>query len=96
MTDRPSSSLPFVTDGKGSGIIEDCGGIGGLKAVMEAFKIKAGEDYENYKDWLGRDDIDLTTGILQNALEHLGELFNHKVRHKSARIMPAMNKMLEC
>ncbi len=61
MTDRPSSSLPFVTDGKGSGIIEDCGGIGGLKAVMEAFKIKAGEDYENYKDWLGRDDIDLTS-----------------------------------
>jgi len=28
---------------------------------MEAFKIKTGEDYENYKDWLGRDDIDLTS-----------------------------------
>ncbi|QTQ15317.1 plasmid pRiA4b ORF-3 family protein [Treponema parvum] len=61
LTDIPASSLPFVTDGKGSGIIEDCGGIGGLEAIKEAFRVKSGKNYKQYKEWLGVDDMDLST-----------------------------------
>lgn len=52
--------LPRVLEGKGYGIIEDCGGPWGLKQIAKAFRKKSGEDYETYRDWLGRDDIDLT------------------------------------
>ncbi|WP_147613401.1 plasmid pRiA4b ORF-3 family protein [Treponema pectinovorum] len=59
-TDIPAASLPFVLEGMGLGIIEDCGGTDGLRAIKKAFKMKRGEDYEQYRDWLGRDKIDLT------------------------------------
>ena len=50
---------PRVLEGKGLGIIEDCGGIGGLTEIREAFARKSGEEYENYRKWLGRSEIDL-------------------------------------
>lgn len=56
----PGRELPRVLAGKGYGIVEDCGGTGGLKMLVEAFQKKAGADYEEYRDWLGRDDFDLT------------------------------------
>ena len=50
---------PQALSGEGLGIIEDCGGIGGLSDIRRAFAKKSGEDYENYKAWLGKSDIDL-------------------------------------
>ena len=50
---------PHVLEGEGLGIIEDCGGIGGLTEIREVFARKSGEAYENYKEWLGRSEIDL-------------------------------------
>lgn len=58
--DLPSGELPRVLDGKGFGIVEDCGGIPGLYDLAEAFKTKQGEEYENYREWLGVDDFNIT------------------------------------
>lgn len=51
--------LPRVIEGEGFGIIEDCGGVMGLEDIRKAFKIKKGEDYEMYSNWLGKEEIDL-------------------------------------
>ena len=49
LTDIPTTSLPVVLEGTGLGIIEDCGGTDGLRAIKKAFKIKSGEDYRQYR-----------------------------------------------
>ena len=51
---------PFVTEGQGYGIIEDCGGPGGLEGLRDAFQRKSGGEYEEARDWLGCDDLDLS------------------------------------
>jgi len=53
--------FPRVLAGEGSGIIEDCGGVFGLYDIAEAFREKSGEKYEMYREWLGKDDIDMRT-----------------------------------
>lgn len=55
----PGRDLPRVLAGKGYGIIEDCGGPGGLEQIAEAFKKRSGDEYEQFREWLGRDDLDL-------------------------------------
>lgn len=52
---------PILVNGKGYGIIEDCGGTPGLEDIAKAFKKKKGEEYEEYCEWLGRKDLDLET-----------------------------------
>ena len=56
----PGKELPRVIAGEGYGIIEDCGGVYGLEELDKAFKKKSGESYEEYREWLGVDEIDLT------------------------------------
>jgi hypothetical protein len=51
--------LPRVLEGEGFGIVEDCGGIYGLADLAQAFKEKKGEEYDEYRSWLGVDDLDL-------------------------------------
>jgi hypothetical protein len=51
--------LPRVLKGEGYGIVEDCGGVGGLTRLAKAFKKKRGNEYEEYRQWLGMDDFDL-------------------------------------
>lgn len=55
----PGRELPRVLAGEGYGIIEDCGGTSGLEQLMAAFRQKNGDDYENYRKWLGRDELNL-------------------------------------
>ena len=57
---RPQK-YPILLDGEGYGIIEDCGGVYGLAEIAKAFKKKKGPEYEEYRDWLGVDSIDLKT-----------------------------------
>jgi len=57
--DVPGRLLPRVLEGEGYGIIEDCGGVRGLKNLAKAFKKKKGEEYNTYREWLGLDDLDL-------------------------------------
>lgn len=56
-TDR--REFPRVLEGAGFGIVEDCGGPGGLEELAEAFAKKSGEMYEQLSAWLGVDDLDL-------------------------------------
>lgn len=58
--DLPGKELPRVIDGQGYGIIEDCGGVYGLENIERAFKHKEGKEYEEYRNWLGIDDLDLS------------------------------------
>jgi len=51
--DIPAKELPLLLDGKGFGIIEDCGGCGGLEEIAKAYKLKSGEEYDKYCEWLG-------------------------------------------
>jgi hypothetical protein len=55
----PGKELPRIIEGVGYGIIEDCGGVGGLEDMAKAFKKKKGESYQEYCDWLGVTDLDL-------------------------------------
>lgn len=56
----PGSELPRVLEGAGFGIVEDVGGTGGLTDLTRAFKKKKGPDYEQYSEWLGITDFDIT------------------------------------
>lgn len=51
--------FPRVIEGQGYGIIEDCGGTGGLDEIRQAFISKEGYEYENYSEWLGVKELDL-------------------------------------
>lgn len=51
---------PWVLEGSGLGIIEDCGGIGGLERIQEVFEQGEGEEFESYCEWLGTSKIDFT------------------------------------
>jgi hypothetical protein len=56
----PGAELPRVVEGAGFGIVEDCGGTGGLEMLVKAFKKKRGSDYRSFRDWLGVDNFDIT------------------------------------
>lgn len=53
--------LPRVIAGEGFGIIEDCGGVFGLKKIAKAYKKRSGSEYKEYVEWLGITDLDLTS-----------------------------------
>ena len=55
----PGKELPRVLDGAGYGIIEDCGGTGGLTELAKAFKTKKGPRYKELSKWLGTDTLEL-------------------------------------
>lgn len=59
--DLPGKELPRVLAGEGFGIIEDCGGPGGLKQLARSFSRKKGTEYRENREWLGVDDLDLST-----------------------------------
>lgn len=54
------SELPRVLEGAGFGIIEDCGGVPGLEELTAAFRKKKGARYEELRDWLDVDDLDMS------------------------------------
>lgn len=66
--------LPRVLKGKGYGIIEDCGGVDGLKSIAEAYSEKSGEEYENYCEWLLDDDIDLVSFDIEDMNNRLKKI----------------------
>ncbi len=55
-----AKDLPRVIEGEGFGIIEDCGGVIGLSEIRKAFIKKKGNQYEELREWLGVDDLDLS------------------------------------
>ena len=59
--DLPAGELPRILDGAGHGIVEDCGGPGGLEKLAKAFRKKKGADYKLYSSWLGIEDFDINS-----------------------------------
>jgi hypothetical protein len=57
----PGRLLPRVLEGEGYGIVENCGGVGGLTRLAQAFKMKKGSEYDEYQQWLSMKDFDLET-----------------------------------
>lgn len=57
----PGKELPRTLAGSGYGIVEDCGGPGGLEDIFKAFKKKKGSQYQQYFEWLGVEDLDLSS-----------------------------------
>ena len=55
-----AKELPRVLEGSGYGIIEDCGGISGLEELTIAFKKKKGREYNEFRKWLGVDELDMS------------------------------------
>lgn len=55
----PGKELPRVIAGEGFGIVEDCGGVGGLMDIAKAFREKKGEQYAQYCEWFGTADLNL-------------------------------------
>ncbi len=53
------SDYPRVLNGEGFGIIEDCGGADGLETLVGAFETR-GDGYEEYAEWLGVYNFDIT------------------------------------
>ena len=66
--------LPRVLAGEGFGIIEDCGGTYALVELAKAFKKKTGRQYNEYREWLGIDDLDLTAFDLDDLNFRLKKL----------------------
>ena len=75
--------LPVILTGKGYGIIDDCGGAWGLSRIAHAFKMGEGEEYEMFSEWLGSDEIDLSTFDVEEANEDLeAELLELKTAYE--------------
>lgn len=55
----PGTELPRVLEGAGYGIIEDCGGPGGLMELARAMAKKKGTRYEELIQWYALDAVDL-------------------------------------
>jgi len=55
-----STKYPRVLDGKGYGIVENCGGVYRLADVAEAYRKKRGREYKEFRDWLGIDTLDMS------------------------------------
>jgi hypothetical protein len=49
-----------VLDGEYYGIIDDCGGAGGLNELIDVFTKGSGERYEELKEWFGDTQFDFT------------------------------------
>jgi hypothetical protein len=60
-TELSGRELPRVLQGEGYGIVEDCGGPEGLEELATAFKKKKGKHYQDMREWLGVDSLDLST-----------------------------------
>ena len=56
-----SGKYPRVLEGEGYGIIENCGGVYRLADIAEAYNRKTGRYYKVFREWLGIDDLDMTT-----------------------------------
>ncbi len=72
--DLPGKELPRVLDGTGYGIIEDCGGPCGLEEIAKAFKKKKGIQYKQYSEWLGVEELDLSSFDLNDMNFRLKKL----------------------
>ncbi len=96
-TRYPTKMFPKVIDGKGYGIIEDCGSIPGLESIYRAFEKKSGKKYDEFVDWLGTDQLDMKSFDLEEMnvrLKKIPRLYQ-KVYEEDYRISESEYQYLE-
>lgn len=49
-----------VTGGENYGIVDDCGGPGGLEELIDVYTKGSGNRYEEFKEWFGEEQFDFT------------------------------------
>ena len=82
--DVKQSQIPCVVAGKGFGIIDDCGGAYGLQQIEQVIKLKSGDAYEQYCDWIDLDCVDLSyfdkdelNGLLKEEFEYIKNAYEN-------------------
>jgi len=70
--DQPVEA-PKVLKGAGYGIVEDCGGVGGLDDIVELCKTRKGGAYEEFVAWSGLAKFDITQFDAKSLNEGLTE-----------------------
>ena len=83
--DIQACELPRVLEGEGFGIIEDCGGVFGLEELAKAFKEKIGWQYDEYRRWLGVDDLELAIfdiDDINSRLKKLPRIYKQTYEHE--------------
>lgn len=73
-SDISGREFPRVLEGEGYGIIEDCGGPGGLEYLAKIFGRREEQEYEDYKKWLGKEELDLNMFDLDDINYRLKKL----------------------
>ncbi len=87
-TGLSKSELPRVKEGECLGIIEDCGGTGGLEEIVKAFSKKKGEEYKSFKEWLGIKDFDIHTF----DIEKINSSFKSFIRYMTREYNQSRNE----
>lgn len=85
--------LPRVLEGAGYGIVEDCGGVGGLDELAKAFKAKEGEEYDNLRQWLGTDDFDIDSFDIDDMNFRLKKIPRIYMQAYEQRLMPTQRSI---
>ncbi len=70
------NQFPMLLNGEGYGIIEDCGGVDMLTDLAQSFKEK-GDDYEEYCNLLGVDELNLDEFDKERATYKLSRFPNY-------------------
>lgn len=78
-TEVAEKKLPCIIAGEGFGIIEDCGGIWGLMDIAAAYEEGSGEEYDNYVEWLGEEELDLISFDIEDMNSRLQNLLKRSV-----------------
>ncbi|MBI9008517.1 MAG: plasmid pRiA4b ORF-3 family protein [Tenericutes bacterium] len=88
-----NTKLPIVTKGKGFGIIEDCGGIDGLKYIITTSKNKDSDEYQNFIDWYGLEDIHFSSFDIEEMNQRLEVIPSIYKRSYEKKIVPTEEEL---
>jgi hypothetical protein len=72
--DLPGSEFPRVLEGENFGIIEDVGGICTLTELVKSYKIKKGQKYKWYSEWLGVKEFNISSFDIEDLNFRLKKL----------------------
>jgi len=69
-----------ILKGVGYGIIEDCGGVGGLEHIVELCNSRSGREYDEFVAWPGLVEFDIKhfdCSSMNNSLLEIVTLIRH-------------------
>jgi Plasmid pRiA4b ORF-3-like protein. len=85
--------LPQVLEGAGFGIVENCGGVGGLEDLVNVFKKKESAEYKHFSEWLGISDFDIMAFDLDDMNYRLKKILRIYKQSYEDRLMPTQQSI---